>query len=542
MKELIKSTDSKYILDNKISVLFKIMLLFSWPLLGMFLSISDNVNHILISSFVIFIILIFIVWKININFLNKKTLLISFLIACYTDRLFLDFFSARIHDFQNCLNLKIDIHVFVALIIFPTVIFCIYCFVEKIFPLIIKEFKTITKLEKKFLLIVFLVAVVLTVGTSLITTFFQGPTYDGKNYFFDIVYNSDNGRIVATDSWTNFESIENDIRQPLFALFSLPISIPCHIISELLFFVPNDIAYLVVMGIAQFILLALTTIMLARLLKINDDDKKYFYCLFSLSFPYIMFGLVLEQYVIGLFYLIATVYYYYQDEDRINYLYLGAVGTMITSGILVSFITKYKGVIDWFKKIGICFATFVSLFILSGQITQLFSLKTKLSFLGYYTGVNLTFYDKMLQFFSFIQYLFLSPKGVIMNNEGGYISYQLLNLKSFSIVGIIIFIMVILSYLLNRKEKMALISIMWVFFSFVVLGVIGWGTTENGLILYSLYFAWAYYTWYYLLLNRIKNRKIFKILISISIVIIFVTMVFEMSNILGFALKYYIRW
>lgn len=96
-------------------------------------------------------------------------------------------------------------------------------------------------------------------------------------------------------------------------------------------------------------------------------------------------------------------------------------------------------------------------------------------------------------------------------------------------------------FIINRKEKMGLISSSWILFSFLILCVIGWGTKENGLVLYSIYFSWAYYSLYYMLLNKIKNKKIFKFLIIIMIVIILFSSTIEMYNILKFAIKYYSR-
>ena len=54
----------------------------------------------------------------------------------------------------------------------------------------------------------------------------------------------------------------------------------------------------------------------------------------------------------------------------------------------------------------------------------------------------------------------------------------------------------------------------------VVLLIIGWGTVENGLVLYSLYFAWAYLSLYFLFLKKIlKKERFLQIVIIIRCII-----------------------
>ena len=60
------------------------------------------------------------------------------------------------------------------------------------------------------------------------------------------------------------------------------------------------------------------------------------------------------------------------------------------------------------------------------------------------------------------------------------------------IIGVLLILLCILSYIINRNKKIVKISTFWILFSIFVLFIMGWGTQENGLILYSLYFGWAY--------------------------------------------------
>ena len=57
-----------------------------------------------------------------------------------------------------------------------------------------------------------------------------------------------------------------------------------------------------------------------------------------------------------------------------------------------------------------------------------------------------------------------------------------------NILGIIILILVLVSAIYNRHKYSSMLSIGWVGFSVIMLLGLGWGTVENGLILYALYF------------------------------------------------------
>ena len=46
----------------------------------------------------------------------------------------------------------------------------------------------------------------------------------------------------------------------------------------------------------------------------------------------------------------------------------------------------------------------------------------------------------------------------------------------------------------------------WVMFSVVILLVVGWGSSENGMILYALYFSWAFLVLIYQLVLAIAKK------------------------------------
>lgn len=148
------------------------------------------------------------------------------------------------------------------------------------------------------------------------------------------------------------------------------------------------------------------------------------------------------------------------------------------------------------------------------------------------------FIDRLNQFLYFVRSIFIAPSGQITGKIIKY--YRLINISSTSLTGIIILLTCILSFILNKKNKFAKISFLWIIFSFIILCIIGWGTKENGLILYSLYFSWAYVSLIYLLINKlIKNTKLKNTIFIILILIMLYYNTYEFTKIILFCLKYY---
>ena len=185
-----------------------------------------------------------------------------------------------------------------------------------------------------------------------------------------------------------------------------------------------------------------------------------------------------------------------------------------------------------------CAFSFLVVLIFSGQSIQLLTLKYKMVSLSTFYG-NVSFEDKIFRFSNFISSIFIGTNGSVVNVEGN-LAYRLVEPSGINYVGLCIFGLLIISFILNRKERMAKISFLWVLFSILVLVLIGWGQPENGLILYGLYFAWAYLILYFMFWKKIlKNIKLFKIVMSFSIILMLIFHVIELLKILSFAIKVY---
>ena len=529
-----------------LNLMIRILFIISSPFFTILLSNRYSSKIVLIGAILTLLISIFIDYKYlkNIEF-NKKNILISFFISMYSLKYYLRFENNFVKSLNNLVENHFGIifddfiYKIIILLSVPFFSLLIYLFIKKIIPIIKSFFCRLSKNEKKYLIIISSLGLFISIEIPFVTTAFSIPMHDNKLCIYDVIYTSDSGAITYEDAFFNVSYAENDIRQPLFGIFSLPFSIIGKFIAEILFFVPERYDYVSAMTFIQFVLLSVSTILISRMLKLKEEDKKYFYLLFSISFSYMIFSIILEQYVIGLFYLILTCYCFYEKKLKPNYLYVGAVGTMLTSGIVFPLISKIKNlkkyIIDAFK----CLAVFLSVLTVGGQFPQIFLMFTNFNSLTSTFAKKMGFIDKFYQFINFVKGILIAPKGKIVEVLN-HPSYQLVEVKNIMIIGVFILLIVIVGYILNRKNKFANFCILWVIFSAILLLFIGWGTSENGLILYSLYFAFAYLSLFYLFFRRvIKSDKIFGIFMILLCLMILTCNIQELINIFSFAIKNY---
>ena len=117
----------------------------------------------------------------------------------------------------------------------------------------------------------------------------------------------------------------------------------------------------------------------------------------------------------------------------------------------------------------------------------------------------MTAVDHVKQFLDFVEGMFVAPAaGVFELNS--HLAWQLCEHVSYNIAGIAILLVSFLSLIIHRKSFTANIFGAWVVFSILLLGVIGWGVAENGLILYCLYFQWAYVGLFAMLIKTAYDR------------------------------------
>lgn len=533
------------VLKNK-NLLLKILFVLCCPFYPIYISSCYAFKATMFGSFVAFICMIIFIFFIKDDFKIKK-LLYSFFISLLLMSHYYNPENGNINKLNNIIYVICGFyhnklfHITFCLLasIFFTLV--VYLFIDRFFPSIISFFKRLSTVEKNYLIVLSVIGISFSIFISYFTTAFTIPVYDGNKIPYDVFYLSDSGMLSYLDVFSNICHPENDIRQPLFGFFGYPFSTIAIVLSKIFFFLPDGYQYINSIMMIQFILLAVTIILIARMLKISDTNKLFFYLFISVSFSYLLFSMMIEQYVVAVFYLVVLIYYYFNSK-KVNYWFIAATGSLMTSSILFFMISHEKKIKKIIIDILKCGFLFFVVYCIIGQFPQLlYSFKLLKNLLSKFSE-NVSFVDKLYQYSVFVRGIFIYPKSISTMSDIIFIhpSYQLSDASGFDIIGIILFIIAVFGFILNRKNKFSQLCFFWICFSFVLLVLIGWGTVENGLTLYCLYFSFAFISLFYMFFRKIiHNDKVFNIFMIVCTLIMFIINSYGFYNIFKFAITYY---
>jgi len=387
--------------------------------------------------------------------------------------------------------------------------------------------------ERLYLLIGFvLVSAAIVLVYSRTTAFFSGAAYD-------VVYTSDSGNLISTSAYHQVNAYQNDIRQPLFAVFSMPFSVFSLLLSKLLFFVPN--AYPIVIACVQAGLLLFSFTLLARVLGLSGTDRVLFLLLLALSYPTLLFFFTLEQYIFSVFWVIVLLYAWHEKTEHRTMLYVAATGSLLTSGVFVPLLFEEKGTKKAIRSLVSAGLVFFAVFVVFGRVPMLNRALQTARDLASFTGESVGFGARALQFFSFVSSCFARPAAGLDLITYSHPSYQMYAVAGINWAGVILLALSLVSAVLHRKEARMRVFSLWAGFSVALLLLVGWGSFENGMVLYTLYFSWAYAALLYALLGRIvpKNNTLRYFIAAALILLLMLINVSGMLDLFRFAVAYY---
>lgn len=473
--------------------------------------------------------------KINIK-IKVFSLLSTFGFCYYTQKLFV----AKVYDEETNIVLLNYITIFIAIIASFIVFALIAIFLDYIWNKIKDVFDGISKKEK-----IFYIAFLLIILTNVSYMFLNSTAFYGtEDALFDVLFTSDSGRLVTDENvYLSLYHGENDIRQPLFAVFAIPFVGAWYALSLI---IPLKNATPLCMNLVQVILFFVANLMLAKLLKLKPLERIGFIILSFCTYMSVLFSVMMEQYLIAYFWLITYIYLVCnkkQDEIVLT----AAGGTLLTSLALTSFISnefsvsKIKEYFISLIKAGI---VFVCILIIFNRIDLVENFLFKNEEFGTFIDNDINFEYKLKEYTQFVRNCFIYPQTYV-NTESLLCpySYQIVKNVNISYVGVGIILLAILGFILNRKDQFSIISMVWCVFSYLIIGIIGWGTAENGTILYSLYFGWSFLVLIYKLLQSICNKiKIKNLLILVTIILVIMLIninFYGINQLFNFALTYY---
>lgn len=336
--------------------------------------------------------------------------------------------------------------------------------------------------------------------------FLRSDAFYGTEYPYDIIYTSDSHVLIQQNVYLGLTCPENDLRQPLFAVFAAPFLGAFCLIGKLLRLSPTGNALL--LNYPQILILFLAYFLLSKILKLTGWRRAGFLMLLWLSYPTLLFSLMIEQYIIAFFFLILLLYSVCAGNPNIL-AFCGASGTLLTSAATLPLLSQKHPV----KNFPGCFRDllngglgFVIVLLGFGRLEILLNAAESFLDLNRFAGGSLSLTVKFCRYTAFVSSCLTAPEAGIRENMWENISWQLVCSDTIHWAGIGIVLLCFLSAIWNRKKKISVVAAGWIGFSFLVLCVLGWGTQENGLILYALYFGWAFPVLLYQLVEKIENH------------------------------------
>ena len=354
----------------------------------------------------------------------------------------------------------------------------------------------------------------IVLGVTMVYLAFLLFAFIKSNAFYsvagDLIYTADCAPLVRENAYLSLIHGENDLRQPLFAVTATPFVGAAYAIAML--FPRFRYAKAYAMGIAQMLLLLFTLCMITKMVKKEEMDKIRFFLLISLTYPAILFSIMMEQYVVVLFWTVLYIYLLVEKNRQDTYVMVGAAGSLLINAGLVVFAEKKEQfhLKEYLLRIFQIAGTGIWAVVLFCRSDVIFSFFDKVNMLKEFTGEKVLFINRLMQFTMFIRSCFVAPKAKLNWQVKQNYSWQLAPVETVSVLGIVLLALAIAGFVLNRKKLLYQISMFWVCYSFLILCVLGWGTAENGLVLYSLHFGFAYwilvYGFFDKLLENWKNR------------------------------------
>lgn len=367
-------------------------------------------------------------------------------------------------------------------------------------------FRASDRVERWYLIIACaLFAVVITLVYSKTNVFYAANASAASDWDkIDIVYSSDSSMLTGQNVFYNIAASENDIRQPLFGVFAAPFALAASLASRV---VMKPGAYPAMIQMLQSAFLALSLVLIVRMTGASGAVKALALACGTLLYPTLLFLLNVEQYVFSVFWLILLVWMIVQGEEQgRDTAWVAASGSMVTSGIFL-FLLPGKGTFkEKARQAADAVVLFAVFMILLGRVAMLLSSAERVVFLIRFTGEKLSFLARAMQYSTFVSSCLIAPATEIARDTNGVMVFQQTAITQWSLFGILCFVAAFAGYLTNRKSRFAQICAGWAAFSLLLLCVVGWGTSENGLVLYTLYFGWAFVSLIVMLMTRVLEK------------------------------------
>lgn len=452
--------------------------------------------------------------------------------------------SSVISVLEGKLPLSLDLPLCISLAnaaaAFVFVYICLLYFWTR-FVKLISDHEILSGITKVELIIYGLFALLLIAGSSL--AFLRTDAFYGTEFYGDVIYTCDSPALLECDVFLSLTYMENDIRQPLFALFSAPFTAIPYLLGRLSGSLTMKAIFT---NFAQILMLVFASFVLSKAVADSAAKRICFMLISFCSYTYMLASLMIEQYVTAYFWLSLCVYIICRNRRAESISMFGAGGTLITGMILLPAMSGKSPLKDfrgWFADMLHYGIGFVLLMLAFGRFDVFYNAVDSVVSLSEYAGGSVGFGQRLLQYIAFVGDCFASPSAGAALNRLGNISWQLEPVAALSIAGCAVFLLCITSAFINKDKIISRLALYWIGLSLLMLLVLGWGTMENGLVLYTLYFGWAFISLLFQLAQWFADKLGLKLLLpALSILAAIVLLLINIPAIIemvGFGIKHY---
>lgn len=361
---------------------------------------------------------------------------------------------------------------------------------------------------------------------------FTDVFYNGYN----AIFSADSQRYIQTNVFMNLSAGENDIRQPLFGLIGSIFTNGINLLSLIM-----SSSYPVLLTLLNVVLILMGYALLSNVLDLSISSSKYFFVISMLTYPSLIFSLLIEQYTIPFITLMIFTASIVRERRTAPIEFIAASGSLITTAALFPFLkVKNKTIMfTWIKTI----AALVCCFIITGRFPiirrGIGTVRLLLRYAGGNNSVKISFIERFWQYSNFIWACLFKPNTSVIYADG-QAEYMLASPSGINYAGLLLLVMAVTGFLLNRHLKIARLSFYWLISSMVILCIIGWGTVENNLVLYSLYFSWSLITLLFLMFEKlVKSKKYKSIFFNCVIFMLICQNLYGLYDIIKFGTDYY---
>ena len=398
-------------------------------------------------------------------------------------------------------------------------IFAIFCYSYLLISFAIKFFKYIwdnlTNFNKKLFVVIILIGIVFNTFTFCFTNLFCDP---GPGYDFFISF--DTGELLNLKFHENQLNLENDFRHFIMSLCILPFSVIPSMISDLFSKIPAFDGLL--LSYVQVFIISYCIVLIISLLKIENKTSIILFTTLFLVLSGTFYNmLTTEKFVFSLFYIITTIYLSIQKSPWKWIFFIGSLGILMTNIFLLPIVifTDKKPFKDWLSELIVAGIIFVCILILSGQFNLLLHAKWSWDSLKRFSTLekSVSTSNTIMQTLIFIASMILSP--LTIKTDTVKLCQPSINFMC--IIGALVIIANIISFIINHKNKYAIICFYWQLFMLFLLIGIGWGAILNEMFIYSALFTWSTISLIYMLIRKIfKTIRAEKVVITLLISII----------------------